>query len=191
MKPSSSMSSTPWAGSLRSGRFPAGRRPTPEEVFSSTVDCHGVVAWWPDDDRDWLHPYDQPLAEDYIPSDRVWRRFRGAGEFSLLTHGELNFRARMRLWRIVPTPRFWVHDWVEVRSDHRRRTPYIGRIVDVRWNAPRQRHEFWVERRGGISVQRCLASQLEPRRAVDPHFRTSMWRIWPASGGDESLELET
>ncbi len=85
-----------------------------------------------------------------------------------------------------PVPKFWVDDFVEVRSEHMRRTPFVARIIDVRWNVMHHRHEYLIERRGRILYQRCLAEHLVASNPFDP-------RGGPVAGysiGDDSESLE-
>lgn len=177
------------SSALRSPSHASGDRMLREEEFETKPDAFGVFSWWPGDDRDWLHPYDRPLAEDFIPSDRVWMRRRGSGEFVLLVHGDVRFRARTRLWRTVPVPKFWVDDFVEVRSEHTRRTPFVARIIDVRWNVMHHRHEYLIERRGRILYQRCLAEHLVRLKPL-PILEGDPWPVIPIGDESESLELQ-
>lgn len=179
----------PHSSSLREPQHAAGFRLLRDEEFETRIDAFGVFSWWPGDDTDWLHPYDRPLAEDFIPSDRVWRRHRGEGEFFLLVHGDVRFRARARLWRSVPQPRFWVDDVVEVRSEHARRLPFIGRVIDIRWNALHRRHEYWIERRGRLLHQRCLAEHLIRLKPL-PNLEGEAWPVIPIGDDVDAFELQ-
>ena len=118
------------------------------DEFSDIPDRYGVFAFWPTDDESWLHPYDQTLASDYIPSDRVWQRFRGEQDYDLFCHGDIRFRAQARMWLPVEIESHWVGDWIEILSEHGQRRPMLAQITEVRWNRSQRKFEYSLQRYG-------------------------------------------
>ncbi len=171
----SRMFAAPSTTSLRDGRTAEREASIRDEEFASRPDAYGVFPWWPADDALWLHPYDRPLAEDCLPGDRVWRRHRGEGDFDLVCHGGIRFRARCAMWLEVPPARFWIGDRVEVRSEYGVRMPFFARVAEVRWDRRRRRHRYLLERPG--------------RMALSLHDETELIRRRPlADGSDVRIE---
>lgn len=139
---------------LRVPRVSAELAPLEVSAFAAEHDGIGVFAWWPEDSVDWLHPYDRPVAEDVIPCDRVWRRYRGGGDFDLYRQGPWRFRARPRLWLNIRDEAVWVGDSVEVLSQQGRRRPFVAKIAEVFWNRRYGRCEYVLDRSGWRQPQR-------------------------------------
>jgi hypothetical protein len=140
--------------------------------FATYPDRYGVFAWWPDDRKlagegeQWLHPYDEVLAADYLPSDRVWQRFRGQGMFDLYCQGAIRFRAQPRMWIEVEYEGYWIGDFVELLSQQGERDPFVAEISEVRWNRQTRELEYLLNRAGHAMTQRFTCSEFRSATAI-------------------------
>jgi hypothetical protein len=169
------------SSSIRSPRTFASDDSLDPISFAPYPDCYGVFAWWPDDrnlggeGEQWLHPYDEVLAADYLPSDRVWQRFRGEGMFDLYCQGEIRFRAQPRMWIEVGYEGYWIGDFVELLSQQGERDPFVAEISDVRWNRQTRELEYLLNRAGHMMVQRFSSREFRTASALDEKD-SAAWR---------------
>jgi hypothetical protein len=95
---------------------------------------YGHYPWWPVDGDDWVHPEDVALARSMIPSERVFRRDGGQGDYLLMHYGEVTLRVRRTLWQEVEPEGFEIGDWVEVRTRGLQNEPRTGTIAEMLWD---------------------------------------------------------
>lgn len=97
----------------------------------------GVYLTWPDAGIEAIHPDDRALAEQLIPSDRVFRRVAFDGEYYTVEYGQRSFRIRPSLWLQVPEEGFQIGDRVEVPSRMMQADPMIAVITEMRYSQTR------------------------------------------------------
>ncbi|MEZ6087595.1 MAG: hypothetical protein R3C05_06140 [Pirellulaceae bacterium] len=107
---------------------------------------HGVFLHWPEPGEQWIHPDDIALATRLIPSTRVLRRFRFDGTYYHLAYGTQRIRIRPVMWLQLEDEGFDMQQWVEVRSIGLSREPYVGQIIDVRYDRRARKVRYSVRR---------------------------------------------
>lgn len=192
--------------SIRSPRASVTDASLQRESFATHPDRYGVFAWWPDDrgyggeDEYWLHPYDHVMASDFLPSDRVWQRFRGEGMYDLYCQGRILFRAQPRMWVEVEYEGYWVGDFVEVLSQQGERDPFVAEISEVRWNRQTREFEYLLSRSGHQMFQRFSSQEFRTASSLENKEQAS-WRhpklvsrdeiqLTPEDGDDSWVDLE-
>ena len=157
------------------------------DVFAASPDRYGVFAFWPHDDVEWVHPYDRALASDFVPSDRVWQRFRGNDDHDLFCQGDVMFRAQARMWQQVEIEGYWVGDWIEILSSHGQRRPLLAMITEIRWNRIQRRFEYALQRHGRDLCRRYESSAFRAARSLN-WWQSEGWRGSPLRDGEEMQE---
>lgn len=167
--------------SIRSPRDFLGDESLDLTSFATYPDRYGVFAWWPDDrnlageGEQWLHPYDEVVAADYLPSDRVWQRFRGEGMYDLYCQGEIRFRAQPRMWIEVQHEGYWIGDFVELLSQQGERDPFVAQICEVRWNRQTRELEYLLSRAGHAMTQLFTRSEFRTATGIEEKD-SAAWR---------------
>ena len=128
--------------------------------------AHGVYPWWPEPGTDWIHPDDVPLAERWIPSDRVFHRADGDDGYSVLRYGEEKIRVRPTMWLEVPSDGYEVGDLIEVKSRMGRLTPFVATILNMFWNRHAQVIEYELSEAGCRLPRRYRADEFQPARSL-------------------------
>ena len=167
--------------SIRSPRNFLGDESLDLTSFATYPNRYGVFAWWPDDrnlageGEQWLHPYDEVVAADYLPSDRVWQRFRGEGMYDLYCQGEIRFRAQPRMWIEVQHEGYWIGDFVELLSQQGERDPFVAQICEVRWNRQTRELEYLLSRAGHAMTQLFTRSEFRNATGIEEKD-SAAWR---------------
>ncbi|MCU0710996.1 MAG: hypothetical protein MUC43_02975 [Pirellula sp.] len=107
---------------------------SPDIVWPELPDC-GVYLTWPQDGVEWIHPDDIQLAEQLIPSSRVFRRVAFDGTYYRLEYGSLMLRVKPTMWLKVHDEGFWIGDQVEIKGDFLTNEPSIAVITESRFEA--------------------------------------------------------
>jgi len=93
----------------------------------------GVYLTWPEQGLQAIHPDDQAIAEELIPSDRVFRRTAFDGVYYTAEFGDRTIRIKPSLWLQVKDEGLRIGDQVEVPSRMMQADPLIGVIIDMRY----------------------------------------------------------
>lgn len=93
-------------------------------------DC-GVYTVWPENGVGWIHPDDVALAENLIPSGRVFRRVGFCGTYYRLEYGSLVLRVKPTMWSKVHDEGFWIGDQVEIKGDFLTNEPSIAFVSEA------------------------------------------------------------
>ncbi|MFO0924896.1 MAG: hypothetical protein U0905_20715 [Pirellulales bacterium] len=80
-------------------------------------DC-GAHLRWPEEGVEWIREADRILAQELLPSRRVWKRTDWDGEFYRLEYGATVIYVRPSLWTRVPMEKAEIGNQVEVLSRH-------------------------------------------------------------------------
>lgn len=131
----------------------------------------GVFLTWPEPGRDWVHPEDLWLAEQLIPSQRVFSRVDQDADFNLVAYGRHQIRMRPVLWLETSEPDYELGETVAIRSDGGRLDAQIASIREVLWNSRRREIEFELFRAGRRIPGRFRARDLQGVAALGGHLR--------------------
>ena len=115
-------------------------------IWPDMPDC-GVYLVWPCDGSDWIHPEDIKIAEDWIPSTRVFRRHSFDGEYYRLQYGEISIRVKPTMWHRVNDEGLSVGERVEILSHFQENDPGLGIITKIRFDKPRNQILYYIESR--------------------------------------------
>ncbi len=126
----------------------------------------GVYLWWPEAGTNWIHPDDVPVAERWIPSDRVFCRVDGADGYSVLRYGHQEIRVRPTMWLEVSPDGYEVGDLVEVKSQMGRLAPFVATIMNMFWNRHRQAIEYELAESGQRLPRRYEVHEFQPARSL-------------------------
>ena len=107
---------------------------------------HGVYLHWPEKGEQWIHPDDVTLAKRLIPSSRVFRRYRFDGEYYHIAYGKQRLRVKPVMWLHLKDEGLDMQQWVEVRSIGLSREPFVGQIIDVRYDRRARKVRYTVRR---------------------------------------------
>ncbi len=105
---------------------------------------YGAYLRWPIDGCDWIHPDDTLIAQQLIPSQRIFRREDLDADYMVLTYADVRIRVRPTMWTEVGTDGYQVGDQVEVRSQLMQRHPAVATIRDILWNPHSQSIEYYL-----------------------------------------------
>jgi hypothetical protein len=94
----------------------------------------GVYLTWPEKGLDAIHPNDRVLAEQLIPSDRVFLRTAFDGAYYTVEYGKQSIRIQPSLWLQVKDEGFRIGDQVEVPSRMMQNDPMIAVILEMRYS---------------------------------------------------------
>ena len=97
-----------------------------------TPDC-GVFLTWPESGEDAFHPEDLKLAQEWIPSDRVFLRPHFDGTYYHLHYGEQSLRIKPSMWLPIADEGFRIGDRVEVPSQLMKNDPMVATIIEMRF----------------------------------------------------------
>lgn len=106
----------------------------PAIIWPELPDC-GVYLTWPQDGVEWIHPDDIQLAEELIPSGRVFRRVSFDGIYYRLEYGNKVLRVKPTMWSKVHDQGFWIGDQVEIKGDFLTNEPSIAVITEASYDA--------------------------------------------------------
>jgi hypothetical protein len=95
----------------------------------------GVYLNWPEAGLEAIHPDDRELAQELIPSDRVFRRTSFDGIYYTVEYGNASFRIKPSLWLQLADEGFHIGDRVEVPSRMMQADPMIAVIAEMRYSA--------------------------------------------------------
>ena len=115
-------------------------------IWPEMPDC-GVYLVWPCDGTDWIHLEDIKVAENWIPSTRVFRRHSFDGQYYRLQYGEQSVRVKPTMWHRVDDEGFTVGDRVEILSHFQENEPGLGVITEIRFDKPRNQILYSIESR--------------------------------------------
>ncbi len=107
---------------------------SPGIIWPELPDC-GVYLTWPQAGVEWIHPEDIHLAEELIPSGRVFRRVSFDGTYYRLEYGDRVLRVKPTMWSKVHEEGFWIGDQVEIKGDFLTNEPSIAAITEARFDA--------------------------------------------------------
>lgn len=122
---------------------------------------YGVFLHWPQPGVDWIHEDDVDLVSSLIPSTRVFRRDSFDGTFYHLRYGDKQFRTQPVMWLSVDGEGFDVGQWVEIASLGLSREPFVGQILEVRYDRRAQRIRYTVRRSDMTQPTKYTADQLK------------------------------
>lgn len=114
-------------------------------------DC-GAYLRWPEEGVEWIREADRILAQELLPSRRVWKRTDWDGEFYRLEYGATVIYVRPSLWTRVPMEKAEIGNQVEVLSRHGLHEPKIGTIVG----------KWYLPDRGAIQYQVLHRDHVDP-----------------------------
>lgn len=135
----------------------------------------GVYLRWPKDGHDWIHPSDLELAEQLIPSRRIFRRSRWDGSHYWLNYGKHCLRVAPTLWLSVSKLDLEVGQQVELLSRHGENDSGIFRIRDILFCEVTQEAEYFLMR-GEVRLSRQFKRRdLKPLQ-VQHHLRSGFYR---------------
>lgn len=97
----------------------------------------GVYLTWPEKGLDAIHPEDRALAEEFLPSDRVFLRTAFDGTYYRIEYGDHAIRIKPSLWLQVKDEGFRIGDQVEVPSRMMQNDPMIAVILEMRYSQER------------------------------------------------------
>lgn len=106
---------------------------SPSIVWPELPDC-GVYLTWPQAGVEWIHPDDVSLAEELIPSGRVFRRVTFDGTYYRLEYGHHVLRVKPSMWSKVHDDGLWIGDQVEIKGDFLTNEPSIAVIIEARFD---------------------------------------------------------
>ncbi len=98
-----------------------------------TLPDMGVYQNWPESGLEAIHPDDRQIAEQLIPSDRVFRRTAFDGTYYTVEYGDVSFRIKPSLWLQIADEGFRIGDRVEVPSRMMQADPMIAVITEMRY----------------------------------------------------------
>ena len=122
-------------------------------------DC-GVYLTWPQSGVDWIHPEDVTVAEELIPSGRVFRRVAFDGTYYRLEYGDRVLRVKPTLWSKVPDEGFWIGDQVEIKGDFLTNEPSIAMVTEARYDAATGMISYTLVQRDMLLDKHYHASEL-------------------------------
>lgn len=142
---------------------------------------YGAYLWWPEEGKDWIHPNDAPIAEDYIPGSLVFCRTDLDEDFSIIRHGEIEIRVRPTLWYPIKYENYDVNDFVEVCSMCGQNQPLIATIAAMRWNSNAKIIEYSLVKAGKEIPRVFHAGDLQPAERLSrlPVHREKQLRVIP------------
>lgn len=111
----------------------------------------GVLSWT-NGLHSLVHPYDAPVIDDYLPSNRIWRRSEHTDSdgYATYQYGLVHFRAAPLPWLPIELDSVWIGDLVEVSSITSYRQPLVGVVREVRWNWTVKSIEYRLARAGEL-----------------------------------------
>ena len=131
---------------------------------------HGVYLWWPGPVESWVHPEDYDIANELIPSNRVFRREQLDNEYSVLTYGDQQLRVRPVIWLEIRSDGYEIGDQVEVKSRMGRGRPFIAHIVQIRWDQENRRILYSLEHAGRKLVRPYTEDEFQLAPCLDAHL---------------------
>lgn len=115
-------------------------------LWPELPDC-GVYLVWPESGTQWIHPDDIAIVNQWIPSNRVFRRYAFIDGYYHLKYGSQTIRVRPTLWLRVLDEGFSVGDRVEILSRFMENEPCIGVIHDIRFDKASNTIEYHITER--------------------------------------------
>lgn len=126
---------------------------------------YGYFPWWPEDGDAWVHRDDVATARGMIPSNRVFCRDGGEGDYLLLRYGDVRLRVLRTLWQEVESEGLEIGDWVEVLSRGMLNEPRVGVVREMLWDE-RQRAMRYQITENGLPIEQLYAR--EDLQRVEP-----------------------
>ena len=130
----------------------------------------GVYLNWPEPGTSWIHPEDVLLAEQLLPSCRIFCRDDLDREYNVLTYGRYSIRVRPTIWLETVEPAYQLGDHVEIKSDFGRLDPQIAIIREALWNPQRRRVEYQLIRAGRRLPGKFVTDDLQPVAPLGAHL---------------------
>lgn len=154
----------------------------------------GVYLNWPEKGLEAIHPEDRILAEQWIPSDRVFLRTAFDGTYYTIEYGNHSIRIKPSLWLSVKDEGLRIGDQVEVPSRMMQNDPMIAVISEMRYHQDRGViHYFLVHNEMPVDhpfVAEELIS-LKPHFELQPRdYQTPVPKYHPPSTLDQTLSIE-
>jgi hypothetical protein len=132
---------------------------------------HAVLLRWPRDGEGWIHPEDRCLAQNLLPSDRVFRCEGTEGPYNVLTYGHRVLRIEPVLWIEIRNEGLQIGDQVEVLSRMGKNWPRVGFIREMRWRESRRQIAYQISARTGAIPTWYTADDLR---------RIEYFQRWPS-----------
>ena len=146
---------------------------------------YGYFPWWPEDGDGWLHPDDVATARRMIPSERVFRRDGGEGDYLALFYGNVRLRIRPVLWQEVRGEGYEIGDWVEVLSRGQLNTPRAAVIAEIHYDVATRALRYQVRDGEQMIPNWYVAADLRPVELTAP--REQLVLEPPANEGELGL----
>lgn len=138
----------------------------------------GAYLRWPMEGVEWVHPDDLQIAQEMIPSQRVFRRSRWDGEYYWLQYGQTRIRVKPSMWFRVPDVDLEVGQQVELLARQGKNDPGIFRIADIFWDRSRRRVEYTLRRDALELEKRFARADIRPI-SVKHHLRVGFYHHQP------------
>ncbi|MCA9192168.1 MAG: hypothetical protein KDB03_10410 [Planctomycetales bacterium] len=133
----------------------------------------GCFLRWPDADQ-WIHPEDVSLAQELIPSHRVFARRTWDGEYYTLHYGECQIRVRPVMWLSVQAIDLEVGQAVELQSHFGEYDAGIYRIGDILFQPESGAIEYFLMR-DAMPLPLPIARELLQPLHIDHHLRVDYY----------------
>lgn len=145
-----------------------------EVAYRPDLPDFGAYLRWPEPGLDWVHPEDLVLAEQWIPSPRVYRRFHYDGIYYHLAYGDDVLRVRPSLWTSVSAIDVAVGDRVELFSHFGQKDACVATIQDIHCLRAEGEVEYWLRRGQMTLTQSFCRSDFRPLK-LRYHLRTGYY----------------
>lgn len=136
----------------------------------------GVFLWWTEQSPTWVHPDDVEIADNLIPSNRVFVRSNCSNAsdrelgFSKFQYGAEFFRGKPALWLEVPPQDIEIGDRVEIKSQSGKLKPQIACVTDILWSRSRRTVEFLLSVNQILIRRHFLVSDFRPAHRLGRHL---------------------
>ena len=136
----------------------------------------GVFLWWTEQSPTWVHPDDVEIADNLIPSNRVFVRSNCSNAsdrelgFSKFQYGAEFFRGKPVLWLEVPHQDIEIGDRVEIKSQSGKLKPQIACVTDILWSRSRRTVEFLLSVNQILIRRHFLVSDFRPAHRLGRHL---------------------
>lgn len=154
----------------------------------------GVYLTWPEQGLLAIHPDDRAIAEELIPSDRVFRRTAFDGTYYTAEFGDRTIRIKPSLWLQVKDEGLKIGDQVEVPSRMMQADPLIGVIIDMRYCQDQSCIRYGLLHGDMPLDYTFLADELilltSHTHLQPPDFQAPIPKHQPPPGSDQPLSID-
>jgi hypothetical protein len=114
---------------------------------------YGIIARWPIDGDDFIHPDDHDIATSCFPSERVLRRDSFDGTYYHYSYGKVRFRLTPVMWLKVDYEGIDIGDQVETVGIGLERERFVATVWGI----------HYVRRKGRMAYRLRRGDQVAPR----------------------------